>query len=61
MLFVRLTAKNTNTILTILVFMQGRMHGMDGVQLSLDSAAEGMFPALAPHCAHHTFRLLQRL
>lgn len=37
------------------------MHGMDGVQLSLDSAAEGMFPALAPHCAHHTFRLLQRL
>ena len=41
--------------------MQGRMHGMDGVQLSLDSAAEGMFPALAPHCAHHTFGLLQRL
>lgn len=58
---IQLHLREYHTILTILVFMQSRMHGMDGVQLSLDSAAEGMFPALAPHRAHHTFGLLQRL
>lgn len=44
-----------NTILTILVFMQDRVHVVYGVQLTLHS------PSLAPHRAHHTIGLLRRL